>query len=428
MPPPPRSRPSASVARARPTVAPVYQPPENPLSSTAQQSLASLKRLHHLNSVEKHLKDANQLLADCVFEANKILADRERDVEKRRAKADRDGVHPDAQEQAELEQRQKAVRKLNTDIDARTRKTIDEQYAVDYMRQSLEDAARMAGNATNIPISQAASFDLTMPDAPSQPESGPPPSDIFKRGVQAKMDGWQQMALRTRYSQHPDYVTFKKLSHEGTHGDDVPMMPASRWFGPARGSPAAGTTRGHAADDSDDDIIIARETISTKCPLSLRELEDPIMNKHCRHVFEKAYIMEMVARSEIDCPTTGCNKVGPCWWIWASSCANLWMQKISRASLYVDQPLLKKIKRIQQSKQATQNAEDDSDEDDRPADGRNANMSILLDDASGDDDFDTLIDDAGTFSTPKVEPQSSRLQAGSRATQVVTLGEDDESD
>ncbi|KAE9980988.1 hypothetical protein Vi05172_g4245 [Venturia inaequalis] len=408
MPPPPRSRPSASMARGRPSTVPIYQPLENPLNSTAQQSLANLKRLHHLNSVDKHLKDANQLLADCVFEANKILADRERDVEKRRAKADRDGVERDAQEQAELEQRQKAVRKLNTDIDTRTRKTIDEQYAVEYMRQSLEDAARMAGNAPDIPISQAASFDPTMPDAPSQPEPGPPPSGIFKRGVQARMDGWQQMALQSRYAQHPDYVSFKKHSHDGAHGDDVPMQPASRWFGPARGSPAPGTTRAHAADDSDDDIIIARETISTKCPLSLRELEDPVMNKHCRHVFEKGYIMEMVARSEIDCPTTGCNK------------------KISKASLHVDQALLKKIKRIQQSRQATQNAEDDSDEDDRPADGRNANMSILLDDASGDDDFDTLIEDAGNFRAPKVEQQSSRPPAGSRATQDDESDEEDE--
>lgn len=94
--------------------------------------------------------------------------------------------------------------------------------------------------------------------------------------------------------------------------------------------------------------------------------------------------------------------------------------------MHVDPALLKKIKRIQQSKQATQNAEDDSDEDDRPADGRNANMSILLDDASGDDDFDTLIDDARNSSTPKIKPQSGRPPASSRATQVLTLGDDED--
>lgn len=53
-------------------------------------------------------------------------------------------------------------------------------------------------------------------------------------------------------------------------------------------------------------------------------------------------------------------------------------------------------------------------------------MSILLDDASGDDDFDTLIDNAGDLSAPKLEPQSSRPPAGSRAAQVVTLGDDDD--
>lgn len=106
------------------------------------------------------------------------------------------------------------------------------------------------------------------------------------------------------------------------------------------------------------------------------------------------------------------------------------MQPISRTSLYVDQALLKKIRRIQQSKRATQNANDDSDDsDDRPADGRNANMSIMLDDASGADGFDTLIDDADHTAEPKMEPQSDRLFASSRATQVVEIGdEEDESD
>lgn len=53
-------------------------------------------------------------------------------------------------------------------------------------------------------------------------------------------------------------------------------------------------------------------------------------------------------------------------------------------------------------------------------------MSILLDDASGDDDFDTLIEDAGNFRAPKVEQQSSRPPAGSRATQDDESDEEDE--
>lgn len=316
MPPPPRSRPSVSVARGRPpgvVQAPVYQHLENPLTPTAQHALTNLKRNHHLNAVEKHLKDANVLLADCIFEANKMLAERELSVEKRRARAEREGVECDAQEQQDLEARRRIVQKLNTDIDQRTRKTIDEQYAVEYMKEALDDATRIAGNAS-IAVSQAASFDPTMPDAPSQPAAGPPPSDIFKRGLQAKVDGWQRMELATRYADNNDYVNFKKHSHDGAHGDDVPMQPASRWFAPARGSPAPGMTRGNAADDSDDDIVIARETISTKCPISLTELKDPIMNKHCQHVFEKEYIMQMIARSNIVCPSTGCDKVRLyCW-------------------------------------------------------------------------------------------------------------------
>jgi hypothetical protein len=434
---PPRGRPSASSAssaRVRPsaaTQAPVYQPPENPLTPSAQNALNSLKRTHQLTGVEKHLKEANIFLGDCVYDANNMLAEREANVEKRRVRAEREGVELDAQEQLDLEERRRVVEKLNSDIDQRTRKTIDEQYAVQYMRDALEAATISASNAATLAVSQAMSFDPTMPDAPSQPDRGPPPSDLFKRNTQAKIDGWQQMTLATRYAQHPDYINFKTQLHTGAHGDDVVMQPASRWFAPARGSPAPGTVRGHGADDSDDDIVIARETVSTKCPVTLTELVDPIMSKLCRHTFEKAAIMQMIGhRSDIECPSTGCNKVSLCCVAeFGKLTSNSCIQRISKASLHVDQVILKKIKRIQQSKIASQHTRDDSDDDDLPADGRNANKSILLDDASGDDDFDTLIDDERVSSTPKIEPQSSRPPASSRANQVVDMeDEDDESE
>jgi hypothetical protein len=100
------------------------------------------------------------------------------------------------------------------------------------------------------------------------------------------------------------------------------------------------------------------------------------------------------------------------------------IQRITKASLHVDQTRLKKIRRIQRSKTATQNADEDSDEDDQLGNGRNASKSIFVDDAMGDDDFDTLIDDEGVSSTTKVEPQSSRPPPSSRATQVVDMEDD----
>lgn len=306
---PPRGRPSASSARARP----VYQPPANPLTPSARNALNSLKRTHQLAGVEKHLKDSNQLLADCVYDANKMLAEKEASVDKHRAKAEREGTEFDAQEQLDLEERRKFVEKLTSDIDQRTRKTIDEQYAVQFMRDALDAAtATAASDAAAVAVSQAMSFDPTMPDAPTQPETGPPPSDQFKRQAQAKMEEWQRLELHTRYGDHPDYIAFKNQLHTGAHGDDAVIPPSSRWF-PSRGSPTAGTARAHAADNSDDDIVIARETLSTKCPITIKELVDPIMSRLCQHTFEKHAIMQLLGhKAAIDCPATGCSKVSLC--------------------------------------------------------------------------------------------------------------------
>jgi hypothetical protein len=108
--------------------------------------------------------------------------------------------------------------------------------------------------------------------------------------------------------------------------------------------------------------------------------------------------------------------------------ANIRVQRISKATLHVDQAILKKIKRIQQSKIAATQHDDDSDDDDRPGDGRNANKSIMLDDGSGDDDFDTLIDNDRVSKTAKKEPMSSRPDPSSRATQAADEEESEEDD
>jgi hypothetical protein len=309
---PPRGRPSAPFARGRPSAAtqvPVHQPPANPLTPSAQNALNSLKRTHQLAGLEKHLKEANSLLADCVYDANKMLAEKEAIVDKRRAKADRDGVEWDAQEQLGLEERRKVVEKLNTDVDQRTRKTIDEQHAVQFMRDALDAAmSAAAGAAATQAVSQAQSFDPTIPDAATQ--AGPPPSDMFRQRAQMRMEEWQNLDLQTRYAQHPDYIGFKNQLHTGAHGDDAVIPSASRWFAPARGSPAPGTARGNAAGDSDDDIVIARETLSTKCPITITELVDPIMSMLCRHTFERGAIIQLIGHNrDIECPATGCNKV-----------------------------------------------------------------------------------------------------------------------
>ena len=79
-------------------------------------------------------------------------------------------------------------------------------------------------------------------------------------------------------------------------------------------------------EEAEDDIAIARERISTRCPLTLREFDDPITSRKCPHTFEKSAIFGLIesippsngrrganssnnASKQVNCPITGCHEV-----------------------------------------------------------------------------------------------------------------------
>src|SRR5437016_1407632 len=104
------------------------------------------------------------------------------------------------------------------------------------------------------------------------------PSVMLQNHIQASKDKYQALSHRTRYALHNSYIGFRRVVHDAQNpGEDAPPLPhASTWFTES-GSPAPGiTSRDQRAgagveEDSDDDIAIARERISTKCPLTLQE-------------------------------------------------------------------------------------------------------------------------------------------------------------
>ena len=53
-------------------------------------------------------------------------------------------------------------------------------------------------------------------------------------------------------------------------------------------------TKGIAAADDDDDLVVEREIRDLKCPLSLRMMKDPYSNHKCQHTFEKSAIMDFL--------------------------------------------------------------------------------------------------------------------------------------
>lgn len=110
------------------------------------------------------------------------------------------------------------------------------------------------------------------------------------------------------YAQNNDYVGFKKLVYDAQFpGDDAPPMPhASTWFSdhtPDSSNPdvrgAQATAGSQAPGNDDDDVAVASERISIKCPITLLPMKDPVTSTKCPHNFEREAILSMINASDI---------------------------------------------------------------------------------------------------------------------------------
>ena len=208
------------------------------------------------------------------------------------------------------------------------------------------------------------------------------PLEAFRQELNSANERYKALSMSARYSENNDYIGFRQSVHDARSGDEgPPLAHASTWFPAAASGGQAGhgastvsartTTRnGNRGDeldnndigvstpsqsssrrngnqsatmqtalagsnqretnmeasDEEDDIAIARERISTRCPLTLREFDEPVTSRNCPHSFEKSAILGLIddappgatrrrgapARNlakQVKCPVTGCYEV-----------------------------------------------------------------------------------------------------------------------
>lgn len=122
----------------------------------------------------------------------------------------------------------------------------------------------------------------------------------------------------TSYAQNNDYVGFKKLVYDAQFpGDDAPPMPhSSTWFSeqsPSSSNPhtrGAATGAGSQPAAGDDDLAVASERISIKCPITLLPMNDPVTSTKCPHSFEKEAILSMINASDVRVDGSGSRGAG----------------------------------------------------------------------------------------------------------------------
>ncbi|KAL2132092.1 hypothetical protein VTI74DRAFT_4215 [Chaetomium olivicolor] len=357
---------------------PPYEPPSYPMDDKTKQKVAQLYGSRETDSsrrqFEKHLSKSNSYLFESVGNINDILFARKRSLahmaEKRRARGEEKTESERSLEEyvAELEttiteltdSSEEALRNI---IDCRA-ELEDQQAVLDKVVEGLnaqqlrpEPRPKEKPRKRREPGSDGEDEEDDAEDmeeereeeAEAAAEDMPPLTgvkELLKAARKAKRDEYEALSAHQRYARNNDYIAFKKNWHDALHPEDqVPLPDPSTWFD-EHGRP----TKDAAADaNEDDDLVVEREIIDLKCPLSLQMFKEPYSNHQCKHTFEKAAIMEFIRSNGgvAKCPV--CSK------------------DLRIRDLYLDEVVLRKVKRAEQAR--NQGVDDTSDIEPEEEDG-----------------------------------------------------------
>lgn len=150
-----------------------------------------------------------------------------------------------------------------------------------------------------------------------QPDDNTPytgASEFLETIRRAKTDEYGRLSMHQRYGLNNDYISFKRTLHDAQYPDGVVALPdASNWFG-ADGRPVVSAADGQGIlgrndTQGEDDLVIAREVLSFRCPLTLTTMKDPYTSRVCKHTFEKEAIMVFIRDNNGHCKCPVCPAV-----------------------------------------------------------------------------------------------------------------------
>jgi hypothetical protein len=325
---------------------PPYEPPSYPMDAATKQTLATMSGNRETDSsrrqYEKHLTHSSTYLSESVASINDILFARKRSLahmaDKRRGRGDGEKPEHEVSLEEYVAELDATITELTDSSEEALRWVID-------CRAELEDhqavlGAVMEGLNAQQPRPEprpktekaarrrAAGSDDEDGDAGSEnaePQEGEddeaevaaedvPPlvgvKELLEAARKAMVDEYDALSAHQRYAVNNDYISFKKNWHDALHPEDqVPLPDPSTWFD-EHGRP----TKDAVADaNGDDDLVVEREIIDLKCPLSLQTMKEPYSNHQCKHTFEKTAIFEFIQTSGgmAKCPVCSQVRVTP---------------------------------------------------------------------------------------------------------------------
>ena len=329
----PSLRPEADgmLARQMRNPPPAYKAPRHPLSEISRRKLAGVAKAFERRKNAERNSAAVRLLADCAHDLGETLKDFESRLQSEKNKAEKEGADSTRLEQwqEKFDSFKPKHDNLEKRLEKYARTCVDLTKRDEIARAATERCMEAAplghtqrargGRRTNTQ-GDGSSFEPTLPGATGNGDEEDGEGDTtmaepvestlekFKTRCEQTMQAWTAKTLHDRYGNNAEYTNFRESRHEGYYGDEEEIPPSTRWF--QTEEPAPGTATQGAADESDDDIQVARQRVSTKCPLTLQEFKNPVMSNVCKHTFEQSAIHEMIGRKpQVQCPVPGCSNV-----------------------------------------------------------------------------------------------------------------------
>lgn len=280
---------------------PPYEPPTCPLNDDGKQALRELSNTRINDQLKKHLNESAKLLATAVYDTLDTVADRKRQAANTTEK-DTERKEDATRKAQELEQK---VSPLTIQLENSMREVLDMEAALQDQKQTLQDLPRLIAQAQQT-LREQYQQENEEDDADSPEIAGVPIMSLYETERDKKSALYSKLDMRAKYAQHNSYIDFRRSWHDGVSFDqERPVPDPSTWFD-EDGRPQY-MDRG---DDADDDIQIASEKRSFRCPLSLVEMTEPYTCRRCGHSFQKTHILKYLnvdkGGAPAPCPEAGC--------------------------------------------------------------------------------------------------------------------------
>jgi hypothetical protein len=331
---------------------PPYKKPSHPLDTEATRALRELQG-RSLNDVKRHSKQAAAAITASAENVNDTLRDHAEYIARRKKKWDAGKNLEDKDvEERNMEELRLKVEESTAKLEESMRAVIDSGVAA----QRIDDTLDWLRTNAPITLEEEYRTQMTQREAQRQPQSqvgtqrrrtqnvdgdgdtemdegptpGPTPldgsrialtgaSELFTSRMQREKDTYTSLSLTARYARNNEYRDFKRIVHDAKYGDEGPVLGhEDTWF-TETGSPVPGITDStqRSVFDDDDDIIVDKATISTRCPITYQQFKEPYSSIKCPHTFEKNAILDLIRRGTVKidqrkavyCPVAGCDQV-----------------------------------------------------------------------------------------------------------------------